>query len=103
MASGLQSYPGYNVWGADLGMTQAATGYSLQAVVTFLALGTVQPVWPSVAGEPYISPFLDQFINYAVMRNPPLSYNYLLFDPENPGPWASRISDLSTQLDTSTD
>lgn len=103
LASGLQSYPGYNVWGADLGMTQAATGYASQAVVTFLAIGTVQPSWPTPAGTPYITPFLDQFLNYAVMRNPTLSSNPLLVDPENPGVWANRLSDLSTQLDTSTD
>jgi hypothetical protein len=101
MVSGLQSYPGYNVWGADLGMASASP---LQPTVTFLALGTVQPSWPTpAAGTPYITPFLDQFLNYAVMRNPTLSSNPLLVDPENPGPWASRISELSTQLDTSTD
>jgi len=103
LSSGLQSYPGYNVWGADLGMSQAATGYSLQAVVTFLALGTVQPSWPTPTSTPYITPFVDQFFNYAVMRNPTLSSNPLLLDPENPGPWGSRLSQLSTQLDTSTD
>jgi hypothetical protein len=100
LASGLQSYPGYNVWGADLGM---ASNSPLQPTVTFLALGTVQPTWPTPAGTPYITPFLDQFLNYAVMRNPTLSSNPLLVDPENPGPWAGRLSELSTQLDTSTD
>jgi feruloyl esterase len=104
LASGLQSYPGCNVWGADLGMTSAATGYALQPVVVFLTWGTVQPSWPTPAsGTPYLTPFLDQFLNYAVMRNQTLSANPLLVDPENPGPWANRLSDLSTQLDTSTD
>ena len=101
LSSGLQSYPGYNVWGADLGMASAS---ALQPTITFLALGTVQPTWPTpVSGTPYITPFLDQFLNFAVMRNPTLSSNALLFDPENPGPWANRLSELSTQLDTSTD
>ena len=101
LASGLQSYPGYNVWGADLGM---ASPSPLQPTITFLALGTVQPTWPTpAAGTPYITPFLDQFLNFAVMRNPTLSSNPLLVDPENPGPWAGRLSELSTQLDTSTD
>jgi feruloyl esterase len=31
------------------------------------------------------------------------SFHSLTLDPENPGPWANRISELSTQLDTSTD
>lgn len=101
LASGLQSYPGYNVWGADLGMASAS---ALQPTITFLALGTVQPSWPTpAAGTPYITPFLDQFLNFAVMRNPTVSSNPLLVDPENPGPWANRLSELSTQLDTSTD
>lgn len=100
MASGNQSYPGYNVWGADLGM---ASGSPLQPTITFLALGTVQPTWPTPAGTPYITPFLDQFLNFAVMRNPSTSSNPLLVDPENPGPWASRLSELSTRLDVSTD
>lgn len=100
LASGPQSYPGYNVWGADLGMASASP---LQPTITFLALGTVQPSWPTPAGTPYITPFLDQFLNYAVMRNPTISANPLLVDPENPGPWANRLSELSTQLNTSTD
>ena len=100
LASGLNSYPGYNVWGADLGMASTSP---LQPTINFLALGTVQPSWPTPAGTPYITPFLDQFLNYAVMRNPTLSANPLLVDPENPGPWAARLSELSTQLDTSTD
>lgn len=99
LASGLQSYPGYNVWGADLGMASAS---ALQPTINFLALGTVQPSWPTPAGTPYITHFLDQFLNFAVMRNPTASSNPLLVDPENPGPWASRLSDLSVQLDTST-
>lgn len=99
LASGLQSYPGYNVWGADLGMASAS---ALQPTVNFLALGTVQPSWPTPAATPYITHFLDQFLNFAVMRNPTVSSNPLLVDPENPGPWASRLSDLSVQLDTST-
>lgn len=101
LSSGLQSYPGYNVWGADLGMASAS---ALQPTITFLALGTVQPSWPTpAAGTPYITPFLDQFLNFAVMRNPTLSANPLLVDPENPGAWANRLSELSTQLDTGTD
>jgi Tannase and feruloyl esterase len=105
LASGLQSYPGCNVWGADLGMTSADSGgFALQPYVVFLTWGTVQPTWPTPAsGTPYLTPFLDQFLNYAVMRNPTLSANPLLVDPENPGPWANRLSELSTQLDTSTD
>lgn len=104
MASGLQSFPGCNVWGADLGMTQAdAGGYALQPYVIFLTLGTVQPALPANRNMPYLSPFLDQFMKYAVVRDPTGTFDTLSIDPENPGPYADRISELSTMLDTSTD
>jgi hypothetical protein len=99
LASGETGYPGYNVWGADLGRASASP---LQPIVTFLALGTVAPADPMpTTGAPYIGPLLDQWIKYAVTRDP--TFHSLTLDPENPGAWASRISELSTQLDTSTD
>ena len=104
MESGLQSFPGCNVWGADLGMTQAdAGGYALQFYVIFLTLGTVQPTLPATTSMPYLSPFMDQFMKYAVVRDPTGTFDTLSIDPENPGPYADRISELSKQLDTSTD
>ncbi len=105
MASGLQSFPGCNVWGADLGMTKAdAGGYVLQPFVIFLTLGTVQPKIPMpLFTTPYLGPFMDQFMKYAVVRDPTGTFDTLSIDPENPGPYAKRISELSKQLDTSTD
>jgi feruloyl esterase len=104
MASGLQSFPGCNVWGADLGMTQAdAGGYALQPYVIFLTLGRVQPALPATTSMPYLSPFMDQFMKYAVVRDETGTFDTLSIDPENPGPYADRISELSRQLDTSTD
>lgn len=98
LASGETGYPGYNVWGADLGMISPSP---LEPTVTFLAFGTSQPTMPMPRSAPYISVLLDQWIKYPVTRDP--SYNSLLLDPENPGQWAGRISDLSKDLDTSTD
>ena len=47
MASGLQSFPGCNVWGADLGRTFADSGIMrCSPSSTFLTLGTVQPAAP---------------------------------------------------------
>jgi len=115
MASGLQSYPGDNVWGADLGLTQAdAGGYALQGFVIFLTLGIFQPrvpvpayvpypIFPFVEGPPYLGPFMDQFMKYAVVRDATGTFDTLSIDPENPGPYAHRISELSKELDTSTD
>ena len=99
LASGQTGYPGYNVWGADLGITSNTS--PLQPTITFLALGTTQPTMPMPRSAPYISVMLDQWIKYAVTADP--SFHSLQLDPENPGPWARRISDLSTQLDASTD
>ena len=99
LASGETEYPGYNVWGSDLGR---ASSSPLQPTVTFLALGTVAPADPMpTSGGPYVGLFLDQWVKYAVTRDP--TFHSLTLDPENPGPWANRLSELSTQLDTKTD
>ena len=99
LASGQTQYPGYNVWGADLGITSNPS--PVEPIVTFLAFGTSQPATPMPSTAPYVSVLLDQWIKYAVTRDP--SYDSLTLDPENPGPWANRISELSTQLDVSSD
>lgn len=99
VASGSRGYPGYNVWGADLGITSNPS--PLQPTVTFLNFGTEQPAMPVPAGAPYITKQLDQVIKYGVTRD--LQFNSLSLDPENPGPWGARLSELSTLLDVSTD
>ncbi|MBE7366538.1 tannase/feruloyl esterase family alpha/beta hydrolase [Ramlibacter pallidus] len=98
LASGETRYQGVNVWGADLGMLTPA---AVQPVVTFLALGTTQPAMPMPRTAPYVSVLVDQWIKYSVTRD--ANFDSLTLDPENPGPYAGRISDLSQQLDTKTD
>jgi hypothetical protein len=97
--SGESHYPGYNVWGADLGITSNPS--PLEPIVTFLAFGTSQPTMPMPRTAPYISVLTDQWLKYVVTRDP--SFNSLALDPEHPGQWARRIGDLSDQLDQSTD
>lgn len=99
LASGENHYPGYNVWGADLGITTNTS--PLQPTVTFLAFGTSQPATTMARTAPYISVLLDQWLKYSVTRDS--SFDALSFDPENAGPWAGRVSELSTQLDTKVD
>jgi carboxylesterase type B len=99
LASGETHYPGYNVWGADLGITTNPS--PLQPTITFLALGTSAPATPMPRTSPYIGTLLDQWIKYSVTRD--AGYDSLSFDPENPGPWANRVSQLSTLLDTRVD
>lgn len=99
LASGETEYPGFNVWGSDLGRASTSP---LQPTINFLALGTVAPADPMpTSGAPYVGLFLDQWVKYAVTRD--TSFHSLTLDPENPGPWANRLSELSTQLDTRTD
>jgi len=88
--SGETLYPGFNVWGADLGM--AGTN-PLQPRVTFLALNTVPPTNPMPEGAPYASIFWDQWVRFFVTRDP--AFNSLSLDPAKPGPWQERISVLT--------
>jgi Tannase and feruloyl esterase len=99
LASGQDHYPGFNVWGADLGITTKTA--SIEPTVTFLALGTSQPVLPMPTTAPYISQMTDQWIQYFITRSP--GYNSLSLDPENPGPWEGRISEMSIEDDVPID
>lgn len=99
LASGETQYPGYNVWGSDLGIT--SRNAAVQPIITFLTFGTTQPAMPMERSAPYISVLLDQWIKYSVTRDP--DFDSLSLDPENPGPWATRISEMSTMLDTRVD
>ena len=98
LASGETGYTGSNVWGADLGLAKPSPW---QGIVTFLALGSAAPATPMPRNSPYLSPLLDQWIKYSVTRD--ANFDSLTLDPENPGPWAARISELSQQLDTPVD
>ena len=95
LASGEDSFPGYNMWGADLGITTRTS--PLEPTITFLALGTSQPTLPMPSTAPYISKMTDQWIQYFITRSP--GYDTFSFDPQNPGPWADRVSQLSTLMD----
>jgi feruloyl esterase len=94
LGSGETQYPGFNVWGTDLGMagTQPA-----QATVISLALNQVQPASPMPATAPYMSVFWDQWVRFFVTRDP--AFNSLSLDPENPGAWQARISQLTALQD----
>ncbi|WP_236066828.1 tannase/feruloyl esterase family alpha/beta hydrolase [Paraburkholderia haematera] len=99
LASGETQYPGFNVYGADLGVVNASP---LQPTVTTLALGTSQPASPMPNTAPYMSVFWDQWIRYFVTRDP--NFNSLTVDPQNPGTLQTRISQLTgIQDDNKTD
>jgi hypothetical protein len=91
LASGETQYPGFNLWGSDLGLDKP--GNPLQPTVTLLALGTGQPADPMPANAPFASVFWDQWVKYFVTRDP--GFDSLGLDPQNPGSWAQRISTLT--------
>lgn len=95
LASGETGYPGFNVWGTDFGNPGT---HPLQALTLTLSLGTEQPANPmppvtAAAMPPYGSTFWDQWVKYFVTRDP--DFNSLSLDPQNPGPWKSRIVELT--------
>ncbi|MCR5863757.1 tannase/feruloyl esterase family alpha/beta hydrolase [Aquincola sp. J276] len=94
VASGETSYPGFNTWGTDFGRP----GTGVQQTVTYLGLNTLQPTTPMppylpTGGVPYHSGFWSQWAKYFVTRDP--GFDALTLDPQNPGPWQARISELT--------
>nr|WP_088507806.1 tannase/feruloyl esterase family alpha/beta hydrolase [Burkholderia ubonensis] len=98
LSSGETQYPGFNVYGANLGIPgNSVVLPSITDTIASLALGNAQPASPMPSNAPYLSVFWDQWIQYFVTRKP--GYNSLSVDPENPGVWQSRISELSMLQD----
>jgi hypothetical protein len=96
LANGETGYPGFNTWGTDFGRP----GSGSQAVVNFLGLNSIAPASPMpapavapAAGLPYHAGFWDHWVKYFVTRDP--GFDSLTLDPEQPGPWAQRISELT--------
>lgn len=101
LASGETGYPGYNVWGSDLGIPSINT--AIEPTVTFLNFGSSAPANPMPTTAPYISRQLDQVLKTMIARD--ASFDSLTFDPTTavPANLASRFSDLSRMIDDSTD
>ena len=94
LASGETQYPGFNTWGTDFGIPNASP---LQPTVTLLSFGSSQPATPMPNTAPYGSIFWDQWVRFFVTRDP--AFDALSLDPQNPGPWRSRISALTKLQD----
>jgi hypothetical protein len=99
LASGQTEQPGFNIWGTDTGMGEGDD--VVHKTVIWLAFGHSAPATPMPNNAPYASVLTDQWFKYAVTRDP--NYDTLSIDPENPGKWATRISELSATLDAKTD
>ncbi|WP_248295172.1 tannase/feruloyl esterase family alpha/beta hydrolase [Paraburkholderia sp. UYCP14C] len=90
LESGETQYPGYNVYGADLGVGSSSP---LEATVTTLALGTTQPSYPLQSTAMFDGQIADDFVRYTVMDNP--NADSLTYNPAIAGRWSGRVSMLS--------
>jgi feruloyl esterase len=99
MLNGDTDHPGFNVWGADTGIT--AWNRPTQAYVSLVNFNTSQPAFPMPVTAPFMAILGDQWVRYFVARDPNL--NSLGFDPENLGPWTERVQEVSRLLDAKTD
>jgi Tannase and feruloyl esterase len=99
LASGERGYPGFTTWGTDFGVPK---DHPLQALVLTLALGTQAPANPmppvkAPDSPPYGSTFYEQWVKYAVTRDP--AYDALSLDPRAPGKWQARVVELTALQD----
>lgn len=84
------SYPGFNVYA---GVDAAGTA----PVTSLLALNTEAPASPPTFNMPFMAQFWDMWVRYFVARN--ASLNALELDPESPGKYQQRISELTALQD----
>jgi hypothetical protein len=95
LASGETHYPGYNLYGSDLGMARDSP---VQPFVTALALGTVPPTASLMPGEsPAVSVFWDQWARFVFASAP--NFDPLALNPVTRGTLRAHIDDLSRTLD----
>ena len=96
LASGLNDYPGFYVWGAGLGISDTD---ELSKSVLAQGLGTTAPVPPAKPGMPYSFISADQNIRNFVTKMPDATWSDV--DPEHPGKWRARFVELSRMMEMS--
>jgi feruloyl esterase len=90
LASKETNYPGFNVYaGADL--------VGANALMLYLTLNTAPPQHLPVLNMPFHAQFYAQWIQYFITKDP--IFNWLELDPENPGKYQQRISDIAGLTD----
>ncbi|WP_407928110.1 tannase/feruloyl esterase family alpha/beta hydrolase [Collimonas humicola] len=94
LGSGETQFPGFNVWGADLGL---AGDSAAQKTVRLLAMGDSQPAQPMPADAPYWATFWDQWAKHFITRDP--AFDSLSLDPQHAGAWQARIDQLTLMQD----
>jgi feruloyl esterase len=94
LPGGQTQYPGFNVWGADLGMPSNDPALFLAPV---LGMGSAPPSNPVGTDQPDMSVLWDQYMKYFITRDP--NFNSLLVDPAHLGVWQNRVNTVSALLD----
>ena len=69
----------------------------MQSRITFLAMNLGQPASPMPNNAPYMSIFWDQWVRFFVTKD--TSFDSLSLDPQQPGKWQARISELTAMQD----
>ena len=67
LGSGEFEAPGYNVWGIDFGLPGTS---GLQTIINALGLNNAQPKNPMPDDAPSFSIFWDQWVRFAITRDP---------------------------------
>lgn len=94
LASGETQYPGFNVWGTDLGVPSSNPDLAFAPIVGLNTAAPADQVTPSM---PYGTAFYDQWVKYFVTRD--ANYPSLTLDPQNLGIWQTRVNQLSLLQD----
>jgi len=95
LASGETHYPGYNLYGSDLGMVRDSP---VQPIVIALALGAAPPRASLVPGEsPAVSVFWDQWVRFVFASAP--NFDALALNPVTRGTLRAHIDELARTLD----
>lgn len=96
MDGGEVRYPGFNIWGADLGMPGSSPDLALNVI---LGMNVAAPSHPMTPDMPWNAIYYDQWMKYFVARDP--TFNSLAQDTEAPGAWTARIASLVAWLNAS--
>ena len=94
LSSGETSYPGFNLWGADLGLPG---DQPLQVAMRQLGFGDQPPASPMPLDAPYFGLFWEQVVRYFITRDP--EFDSLSLDPADLGPWQARLQQLAVAQD----
>ena len=90
MPVGARTFPGYNIFTADLGASEKSP---LASMVAFVTLGLTPPSYPTAAGDAATVNLTDRFFRFAVTKDK--DFDHLSVDLNDPGPLVPRLQELA--------